>query len=160
MNDRKSFLGKISSWGESNHHYMAVPHDIGTYFLDQGQKRVLVQFDESPPFHCALQRHKVVGFQFMVSKRLLKETKTEPGQEVQVQIWADHSPYQATMPEALGAVLETDPEAHQAFHQLTPGRQRSIIYWIARIKSTDRQIEKALFAAEQLKAGLNDPRKW
>lgn len=160
MKNRKCFSANISSWGESNHHYLPVPATIAAPLLEQGHTRVQVQFNEAPPFHCALRRNKEVGFLIGVSKRLLQQTDTEPGQVVQVEIWPDESPYQAPMPESLAAVLETDTEAHTIFHSMTAGRQRSILYWVGSLRNLDRQIEKALLVAEKLKAGLLDPRKW
>lgn len=158
--NRKSFQGKISTWGESNHHFLLVPEAIATYFLDQGHKRVQLQLNEAAPVHCALRKNKEVGYLIGIGKRILKLTDTEPGQAVTVQLWPDDTTYQAKMPESLFAVLETDPEAHQQFHALTPGRQRSIIYWISKVKSIDLQIEKSLKVAKNLRAGQLDPRKW
>ena len=160
MESLQSFTAIISSWGNSNHHFLPVPEAVGDFFREQGIKRVQVQLDESVPIHAALQRNRKAGYLIGMGKRILKQTQTEPGQEVLVKIWPDEADYQAPMPESLAAVLETDPEANEVFHALTPGRQRSMIYWVSSVKSTDLQIEKALRLAEHLKAGQLDPRKW
>lgn len=154
------FTSRISTWGDSNHHYLPVPAEVATFFLDQGHKRVQLRLNDSAPIHVALRRNKEVGYLVGMGKRFLKQTQTEPGQQVKVEIWPDQTDYQAPMPESLAAVLETDPEAHKVFHSLTSGRQRSLIYYVSSVKSTDRQIEKALLLAANLKLGKLDPRKW
>jgi uncharacterized protein YdeI (YjbR/CyaY-like superfamily) len=55
------------------------------------------------------------------------------------------------MPEELAEVLAQDPESDAAFHRLTPGRRRTLIYSVASARSVDNRIKRALQAAETAK---------
>jgi hypothetical protein len=62
------------------------------------------------------------------------------------------------MPKELKEVLNTDMEADKVFHSLTAGNQRSLIYLISQVKSSDKRIERALKMAEQIKNGITSAR--
>jgi uncharacterized protein YdeI (YjbR/CyaY-like superfamily) len=64
------------------------------------------------------------------------------------------------MSEELEAVLLSDHEAYTIFEDLTPGRQRSIIYAISRYKSSQLRVDKAIILTENLKRGITDPKFW
>jgi uncharacterized protein YdeI (YjbR/CyaY-like superfamily) len=68
--------------------------------------------------------------------------------EFQVTLQEDHSPYQADIPESLQEVIFSDEIGADIFHSLTPGKQRSIIHMISRIKSISLQVEKPLLSRE------------
>jgi uncharacterized protein YdeI (YjbR/CyaY-like superfamily) len=73
-----------------------------------------------------------------------------------VEIEADTTTYQAEMPEELEEILNTDPDGMEVFEALTPGRQRSILFMIGRLKRIDSRIRKALSVVEKLKMGVTD----
>jgi uncharacterized protein YdeI (YjbR/CyaY-like superfamily) len=47
-------------------------------------------------------------------------------------------------------MLAEDDRANDHFHALTPGKQRSLIYLVLKIKSEDARIRKALGIVEHL----------
>ena len=90
---------------------------------------------------------------------MIQDLRIKAGDLVNVSFKKDTSPYQFKMPEEFEEVLRTDVQASKVFHSLTPGNQRGIIHLIAKIKSTDKRIEKSLQFAERLKLGITSPRE-
>ena len=77
-----------------------------------------------------------------------------------MQIFEDESDYGVEMPEELEAVLQSDPVALELFNAFTPGKKRSLIYSILKIKNPDLRISKALNFCKNIKLGVTDPRQW
>ncbi|WP_439152678.1 YdeI/OmpD-associated family protein [Winogradskyella sp.] len=71
-------------------------------------------------------------------------------------VFEDTSKYGVEMSEKLEAVLLSDYNAFTIFENLTPGRQRSIIYLIGRYKSSQLRIYKLLIITENIKRGITD----
>ena len=55
------------------------------------------------------------------------------------------------MPKELKEVLRQDPDGNKLFHALTAGKQRTILYYMAKPKDVDRRIHMALVVVEHLK---------
>ena len=55
------------------------------------------------------------------------------------------------MPDELCEMLAQEDNADLYFHKLTPGKQRTLIYLVFNLKSTDARIIKALVIIEHLK---------
>ena len=67
--------------------------------------------------------------------------------------------YGVEVPEEFEAVLFSDPDAHDIFETLTPGRKRGLIYAIARYRNSQTRIDKTLLLCDRLKRGVRDPRE-
>jgi uncharacterized protein YdeI (YjbR/CyaY-like superfamily) len=72
----------------------------------------------------------------------------------------DTSKYQAPMNEELEAVLLSDCKAYKIFEKLLPGKQRNIIFIIYNPKDSQKKIDLALNAMENLKMGNHNPMKF
>ena len=70
---------------------------------------------------------------------------------VDVLLEKDESKYGLPMPEEFEEVLKQDPDGDRMFHALTAGKQRSILYLLARPKDMDLRIHQALLIVEHLK---------
>ena len=81
----------------------------------------------------------------------MKKLGLKAGDSVSITFAPDETPYQFDMPAALEEVLNTDEAAHRAFHTLTEGNQRGLIQLIRQVKSEEKQVERALKMAENLK---------
>jgi len=55
------------------------------------------------------------------------------------------------MPKEFREVLKQDKEGNRLFHALTPGKQRTVLYYIGKAKDIDRRIHLALVIIEHLK---------
>lgn len=113
-------------------------------------KRVLCSIKGSEPFACALMPWGDF-FYIMVNKLRRVELGLEVGDNVEVVLEKDESKYGMPMPEELQEVLNQDPDGNKLFHTLTAGKQRSMMYYIGKVKDIDKRIDTALVFIEHLK---------
>ena len=74
----------------------------------------------------------------------VKKLKIKEGDAVSIVIDKDTSEYGVPMPDSFLALLSQDEQGSEYFHQLTPGKQRSLIYIVGKVKNIDSQINKGL----------------
>ena len=132
-------------------------------FIENNHKRikVLASFeDQNIEFHAAPKREKSGLYRIYFSKGKQKELGVFMNDYFKLQIFEDTSKYGVEMSEELEAVLLSDFEAYSIFENLTPGKQRSIIYAISRYKSPQMRVDKALMLTDNLKRGITDQRIW
>ncbi|MDI1243231.1 MAG: YdeI/OmpD-associated family protein [bacterium] len=113
-------------------------------------KRVLCSIKGSEPFACALMPWSDF-FYIMVNKLRRAELGLNVGDSVDVVLEKDDSKYGMPMPEELQEVLNQDPEGSKLFHTLTAGKQRSMMWFIGKVKDNDKRIHTALIFIEHLK---------
>jgi len=140
-------------------HFFVVETKIAEQFLTSKNKRVVCTFDDGSIIHAAIFTKKEIGYYIRLGKSIVKKLRVKAGDTIKVLIEADITPFQFELPEELAEVFATDLEANQVFEKLSPGNQRSIIYLVSLLKSTDKRIERALRIAEKLKAGITSARK-
>jgi uncharacterized protein YdeI (YjbR/CyaY-like superfamily) len=68
-----------------------------------------------------------------------------------LELIVDESKYGMPVPEEFAEVLNQDPEGDKLFHSLTPGKQRSILWFVGSVKDVDKRIQTALIFIEHLK---------
>lgn len=113
-------------------------------------RRVLCSINGSKKFHCALMPDGK-EFYIIVNKNRRDALRIVAGDTVDVVLEKDESKYGLPMPPEVKEVLRQDNEADKLFHALTPGKQRSLLYWLSRVKDIDRRIQAALIVVEHLK---------
>ncbi len=143
---------------DSGMHYFVLDAVAVEQFAADGNKRVICTLNHSITFHCALMPKKEGGCFINVGSRICKQLGIAEGSFVMASFRPDDSPYQFDMPEELSEVLATDPDASNAFHSLTEGNQRGLIYLVTQVKSTDKRIERALRIADQIRRGITSPK--
>ena len=132
-------------------------------FIDQNHKRVKVVAvfeDKNIEFYAALKKDKSGLCRMYFSKAKQKDLGVFMNDYFLLQLFEDTSKYGVEMSEELEAVLLSDYEAYTIFENLTPGRQRSIIYTISRYKSAQMRVDKAILLTANLKRGVTDPKLW
>ncbi|MFN6962256.1 MAG: DUF1905 domain-containing protein [Pyrinomonadaceae bacterium] len=141
-----------SSGGGTGWHFIPVSRETGERFpaLDGKSRRVVCTLNGKETFQCALMPTGG-GFYIMVNKAVRSRLGIFHGHEVAVELRPDESKYGLEMPEEFEEVLRQDPAADRLFHALTPGKQRSLIWLVAKGKDVDLRIHRALIAAEHLK---------
>ncbi len=142
---------------EGNYHCIFVPAAIAESFEGKPYPRALCTIN-SHSFHCAFMRSKEDGYYIYLGNKIIKELNLRVGVSVQVSFSPDESDYQAPFVEELKEVLSTDPEAEKIFNSLSPGNQRSLIYLVTLVKSTQKRIDRSLLIATKLKAGITSAR--
>jgi len=74
----------------------------------------------------------------------MKLLELQTGDTIDVLLWPDTSRYGVAVCDEFLAVMESDPEAAACFERLTPGKKRSLIHLINKIKNPDLRIRKSM----------------
>ena len=139
-------LGYDSGW-----HFIPVKAKIGEKFEKKdGSRRVVCTINDSESFQCALLPSDG-DFVIVVNKVKRDKLKIGEGDPITVELAKDDSKYGLPMPAEFKEVLNQDPGGNKVFHSLTPGKQRSILYLIGKVKDIDKRIHTALVVIEHLK---------
>lgn len=139
-------------------------HEFGWHFLtfpakavaklefeDKKSRRVVCAINGGHTFQCALLPWTKGGFCIVVNKKIRDKLGISHGDKVEVELVKDESKYGLPMPKELKEVLRQDREGNKLFHDLTPGKQRTMLYYIAKTKNVDRRIHMSLILTEHLK---------
>ena len=149
--DKLEFKTLLERSGETNWHFLIIEAKIVARLAFKDKfRRVLCSMNGSKPFHCAL-LPSGERFYIIVNKKRREALGIVAGDHVDVLLEKDDSEYGLPMPEEVREVLNQDPEGDRLFHELTPGKQRSMLYWLSRTKDVDRRIHETLIFMEHLK---------
>lgn len=143
---------------EMGMHYIILDNSVANKFLQNGHKRILCKLNDEIEFHCAIMPSKSGYYFINIGQKYCKQLNIKEGSIVKAKFALDDSEFQFEMPEELQAVLDTDPEAQNIFNSLTKGKQRSLIYLITLVKSSDKKIERALLITKKLKESITSPK--
>ncbi|PRP66314.1 YdeI/OmpD-associated family protein [Nonlabens agnitus] len=138
---------------------LIIPEDISEQLESAKIKRVvadLIVSGKEMTLYAGVIKRKGIKY-LMLSKANKKALAIEEGNTVNVTMKEDTSKYQAPMTEELEAVLLSDYEAYEIFESLLPGKQRNIIFMIYGIKDSQKRVDVALNAMENLKMGNLNP---
>jgi hypothetical protein len=139
-------LGYDSGW-----HFIPVTAKIGEKFEKKdGSRRVVCTINGTETFQCALLPSDG-DFVIVVNKVKRDKLKIVDGDKITIELKTDDSKYGLPMPAEFKEVLKQDPAGNKLFHSLTPGKQRSVLYLIGKVKDVDRRIHTALTVIEHLK---------
>ncbi|AGC78445.1 hypothetical protein LX97_02773 [Nonlabens dokdonensis] len=141
---------------------IAIPDDVAMQAVQDRVKRVVANLShkekEITLYAAISKRHG--SYSMMFSKANQKKLEVQQGDTIQVRMQEDTSKYQAPMTEELEAVLLSDYEAYEIFENLLPGKQRNIIFMIYNAKGSQKKVDLALNAMENLKIGNHNPMKF
>ena len=145
----KTTLEKFESnlWG----YHIPVPNEIVEKFIQGDNKRIVLKINEGGEVQCAFMPDGNGGWFINVNKELRKKLNLKVGQEVNAEIQKDESKYGLPMPEEMLELLQIDDEGNKIFHELTPGKQRSLLFIIGKPKNSDTRLRKALMTIDYLK---------
>ena len=128
-----------------------VPLEIATQFIEKGNRRVICTLNALHEFHAGLMSNGNGGFFIMINSEIRKKLKLEESTVVQVQLQKDNSKYGIHLPEEMEELLLIDEEGSRFFHQLTMGKQRSLLHIIGKPKSSAIRLRKAVVVLDFLK---------
>ncbi|CCH52617.1 hypothetical protein BN8_01630 [Fibrisoma limi BUZ 3] len=132
-------------------HYIDVPDDVARQFTTKGYSRVICSINDAIEYHCALMPKGNGLFFISVGPPIRKKAGLVLGQAVKATIRRDDSPYGQAMPEELEELLAIDDEGNRRFHELTPGQQRGIMYYVSSAKGVQTRIDRAIRMIDRLK---------
>lgn len=138
---------KIFKW------QVRVPAEVTTAFLASPTKRRVVCALNGEELHqCALTPIGNGVYVIKVNQGRIKKLGLEVGEDVGIELFPDDSKYGLPMPEEMAAVLEEDPEGNKLFHELTPGKLRTMLYVVGQGHNSDNRLWRAVQILEHLKA--------
>ena len=150
--DIHDFTAKLENFNTRLWSYhIKVPQSVALYFLEQENKRVVCTLNDALEFQCALMPAGDGVYFININKKIRDRLKLSEGTVLQVHLEKDTSEYGLPFPEELKELLDQDPEGHRLFHQLTPGKQRNLIYGVGQVKNSDLRIHRAMVMIEHLK---------
>jgi len=118
---------------------------------EKNATRVIIEINGAGKIYSGLMPNGKGDFFITISKEVRKRFELELGDEVELIIAPDNSEYGMPVPEELVELWAVDEEAYRVFHTLTPGKQRGLIYQIAKPKGPDTRVKKAVQISEYLK---------
>jgi hypothetical protein len=127
-----------------------VPELVAAQFVKGNFRRVVCALNDRLTIHAARLPNKGLWY-ILLSKGVIKELNAREGEEVSVKLTEELSIY--GMPEELEMCVFQEDGAMTFFDALTPGKQRSLIYIVSKIKNQDVRIRKSLVIAEHLVLG-------
>lgn len=134
-------------WG----YFLPVEDGVANQFIDGNDRRIVCTINGEETIQAALMPNKLRGYFIMTNKRLVTKLRLQVGEKVTLKIEKDTSEYGLDMPDELRELLNQDDEGSKFFHALTPGKQRSLIYIVAKVKNTNSRLNKALAIVHHLK---------
>lgn len=142
-------------------YHIYIPEHIIQPFVDAKVERLYIKAshkNKSIDFYAAYIKDKNTDeYRIMFGKRLQKELGVLQNDYFEIQLFENTSKYGVQVPEELEEVFKLDPEAFNVFETLTVGKKRSIIYAIARYKTSQTRIDKALIVCDNLRKGNLNP---
>src|SRR5512138_3091519 len=128
------FKAILTKSGDTGWHYVPVDGKIGNKFEKKnGSRRVVCTINGTETFQCALLPWDDI-FTIIVNKAKRERLGIVGGDKISVELKVDESKYGLPMPKELKEVLRQDPEGNKLFHSLTAGKQRTMLYYIGKIK--------------------------
>ena len=136
------------------YHYLLVERKwVEPLHLTGNLRRCLCTVNSKLTFHCSLMPsgRKKGAFYISINKTNRDKLALEPGDGVDVVLVRDDSKYGMPMPAEFREVLRQDAEGKKHFDALTPGKQRTLLWYTVKYKDEDRRIQTALAMIEHLK---------
>lgn len=118
----------------------------------ENDRRIICTVKGHESFQAALMHKGDGDFYININKERRQRLGLKTGVPFEITLEKDDSKYGAPMPEELETLLEMDELGNQYFHQLTPGKQRSLLYMVAKPKTSDTRLRKAVVIVDYLKA--------
>ncbi|MEN2284095.1 YdeI/OmpD-associated family protein [Algoriphagus sp. SE2] len=145
------FKGKLESF-EFNHwsFHVPVPDDISKKIIDDFNRRVLVKVNGEGPWHMALMKSKDYWY-ILINQEIRKAQRLETGDLISISLEKDNSEYGHELPEEFQVLLDQDEEGADFFKSLTPGKQRSLVYIVTKVKSPESRMKKSLAIMHHLR---------
>lgn len=113
--------------------------------------RLLCRINSNPAFQCGMVALGDGKAYITVNNKRMKEFGLKNGDKIQVELSQDESKYGMDVPDELTELLKQDKEGRKRFDQLSPGKQRYIIFYVGGVKDPQKRIDRAILLITNLK---------
>lgn len=134
-------------------YYLSIPRAAGDQFIEGKDRRVVCTIERKATLHSALMPKGDV-YSIYLKKDIMKKHNWFEGDEVEISLEKDTSDYGIPVPESFLELLGQDSEGSMYFHELTKGKQRSLIHLVGKVKNVDSQLAKGLAIMHHLKEAM------
>ncbi|MCC7245667.1 MAG: DUF1905 domain-containing protein [Saprospiraceae bacterium] len=131
--------------------HLPVPDMVVQMFSNDNERRVVCTLNNDVTYQCALLPKGEGRYCIVVNKKIRDKMGLKAGSVVQVSIRKDESEFGLPMPEELAELLKQDEEGHKWFHNLTPGKLRTLLYIVGQPKTSEKRLQRAITIVEHLK---------
>lgn len=146
-----TFVGKLEKFDSHLWQYhIPVPEEIATTYIEGENRRVYCTLNGQHRIQCALMKSQSYWY-VLVNKEIRNKLSIEEGDTIKVLLEKDHTEFGHDMPEELQVMLDQDEEGNHYFRKLTPGKQRSLVYLVVKVKNSDSRLRKSLAILYHLK---------
>ena len=142
------------NYGDVYYTVFPIPHEVVASFLkrEENTSRVICHINASGSIHSGLMPDGKGDFFITVSKTVRERFGLALDDRVALELLPDESTYGIPLPAEAAELWDIDPEAHTVFHRLTPGKQRSLLYQIDKLKGLEARAKKAVQIHDYLKS--------
>lgn len=130
--------------------HFPVVKTIAKHFIDGDNRRVKCSIGGEEVIRSGLIPFRDYWY-ILCNQSMQKRLNLNVGESVELEIVKDDSEYGMEMPEELQVMLDQEPQASDYFEQLTPGKQRNLIYLVSQVKNMNSRINKSLAIVAHLK---------
>lgn len=143
-------------WG----YHFPVPIVVADNFIEGNDRRIVCKINNAIQIQGALMPYSE-GYFILINQDLIKKLQLSIGDNVNLEIEKDKSEFGLPMPDSFRTLLDQDSESTAFFNKLTPGKKRSLIYLVGKVKNIDSQLNKGLAIVDHLKTekGILDFKK-
>lgn len=148
------FNGQVCSFDDNALYWelhIPIPAPVFEKLLKEAKdKRVVCTLNGNFSFHCAMLPKGTFHY-ILLNREISKKLNLHLNDDVKVELVKDESKYGMPLSEEMEEVFLSDPEGSDLFHQLTPGKQRTLIHVVNKYKSSQLRIEKSFVILDHLK---------
>ncbi|MDO9553238.1 YdeI/OmpD-associated family protein [Rhodonellum sp.] len=131
-------------------YHFPVPDAIALRLIEGENKRIICKINDQVTFQAALMKSESYWF-VLVNKKHREELNLMNDQIIKISLVKDLSEYGHEMPEEFQVLLDQDDEGNFYFRALTKGKQRSLVYLVSKLKTSNSRLIKALAIVHHLK---------
>ena len=131
---------------------LLIPHAAVAELLrrERNPTRVVVETGSGHRLHTGLMNDGRGDHFITVNQQLRKREGWDVGDQITLTITPDDSDYGIPVPGEVTELWALDPAARAAFHSLSPGHQRNLLYQIDKLKRPDSRARRAVQIHEYL----------
>lgn len=132
-------------------YHLKVPTAIANSFYEDKARRVLCSINGKDPFQTGIMPDGDDVFFIKINQQIRRQHNLETGDLVSVTLISDQSEYGFNLPSEFEELMAQDQEGSTYFEALTPGKKRSLIYMIDKLKNMEKRVQKSIIIFEHLK---------
>jgi hypothetical protein len=147
------YLATIARSEVSGYHYVPLPPAIVAVLKEEKHRRLLLHIGGVVHRRALISFLEIDGHGIITGKDVLAAHGLSIGDTVSIGVEVDPNPDDLGLPEELEVWLEQDEKAAKIWSNFTPGRQRSMCYYVTSAKRAETRFKRAEELINKMKTG-------